>query len=55
VTSARAALLLRRHGITRVRPLLGGLERWRDLRYPLQDGATPAPGPAAATATVLPP
>jgi 3-mercaptopyruvate sulfurtransferase SseA len=43
VTSARAALLLRRHGIIRVRPLLGGLERWRELRFPLQDRAAPAP------------
>jgi membrane protein DedA with SNARE-associated domain/rhodanese-related sulfurtransferase len=30
-SSARAALLLRSHGITRVRPLLGGAEAWSKL------------------------
>lgn len=30
VTSARVALLLRRKGITRVRPLLGGIDAWRE-------------------------
>ncbi|HEX3716917.1 MAG TPA: DedA family protein/thiosulfate sulfurtransferase GlpE [Verrucomicrobiae bacterium] len=35
VTSARVALLLRRQGFTRVRPLLGGLDAWRDQKYPL--------------------
>jgi membrane protein DedA with SNARE-associated domain/rhodanese-related sulfurtransferase len=35
VTSARVALLLRRKGITRIRPLLGGINAWRDLAYPL--------------------
>jgi len=39
---------MRRHGITRVRPLLGGLERWRELRYPLQDRASPPPEPPGA-------
>jgi rhodanese-related sulfurtransferase len=29
------ALLLRRHGIERVRPLAGGFGAWRDLGYPL--------------------
>ena len=29
------ALLLRRKGVTRVRPLAGGLEAWRDRGYPL--------------------
>jgi 3-mercaptopyruvate sulfurtransferase SseA len=29
------ALLLRRNGITRIRPLLGGLDAWRDRGYPL--------------------
>lgn len=36
VTAARAALLLRKRGITRVRPLAGGFSAWRDRRYPLQ-------------------
>lgn len=35
VTSARIALLLRRKGIHRVRPLLGGIEAWRERDYPL--------------------
>jgi membrane protein DedA with SNARE-associated domain/rhodanese-related sulfurtransferase len=35
-TSARAALLLRNQGISRVRPLLGGLDAWKELGYPLQ-------------------
>jgi len=33
-SSARAALLLRRKGITRVRPLLGGFDAWRERNYP---------------------
>jgi len=36
VSSARVALLLRRKGIARVRPLLGGINAWRDLNYPLE-------------------
>ena len=34
-TSAKVALELRRLGITRVRPLRGGLQGWRDAGYPL--------------------
>jgi len=34
-TSALTALKLKRHGITRVRPLQGGLHGWRDLGFPL--------------------
>jgi membrane protein DedA with SNARE-associated domain/rhodanese-related sulfurtransferase len=34
VSSARMALQLRQHGITRVRPLLGGIEAWRERKYP---------------------
>lgn len=34
-TSAMTALKLQRHGITRVRPLQGGLHGWRDMGYPL--------------------
>lgn len=39
------ALRLRRYGITRVRPLEGGLHEWRERQYPLDrvDGAEPAP------------
>jgi rhodanese-related sulfurtransferase len=35
-TAARMALMLRRKGITRVRPLTGGIDLWRDLAYPLE-------------------
>jgi 3-mercaptopyruvate sulfurtransferase SseA len=31
------ALRLKRHGITRVRPLLGGLGLWMDSHYPTQE------------------
>jgi membrane protein DedA with SNARE-associated domain/rhodanese-related sulfurtransferase len=36
VSSARAALLLRRKGFTRVRPLLGGIDAWRANNYPTE-------------------
>ncbi len=35
VTSARIAWLLRRKGIDRVRPLLGGIDAWRARNYPM--------------------
>jgi membrane protein DedA with SNARE-associated domain/rhodanese-related sulfurtransferase len=35
-TAARIALMLKRRGISRVRPLLGGIEAWRELAYPLE-------------------
>jgi len=35
------ALLLRHRGITRVRPLAGGLEAWRELGYPVEAGVAP--------------
>src|SRR5713101_323083 len=35
-TAARMALLLKKNGITRVRPLAGGVEAWRAGNYPLQ-------------------
>jgi rhodanese-related sulfurtransferase len=41
VSSARVALLLHRKGITRVRPLLGGIDAWRDQNYPLEPAARP--------------
>jgi hypothetical protein len=31
------ALLLKKRGITRVRPLQGGLEMWRELGYPVDE------------------
>jgi 3-mercaptopyruvate sulfurtransferase SseA len=30
------ALLLRKKGVKRIRPLQGGLDAWRELGYPLQ-------------------
>lgn len=45
VTSAKVAMVLRRKGITRVRPLLGGLDAWRDSDYPLQQAASASPAP----------
>jgi membrane protein DedA with SNARE-associated domain/rhodanese-related sulfurtransferase len=35
VTSARVALLLKRHGVARVRPLLGGFTAWLERGFPL--------------------
>jgi membrane protein DedA with SNARE-associated domain/rhodanese-related sulfurtransferase len=43
VSSARVALQLHRKGILRVRPLLGGIDVWRDRKYPMElrvNGAT---------------
>jgi len=31
-----------RRGITRVRPLAGGIEAWRDLEFPLDPRPVPA-------------
>jgi membrane protein DedA with SNARE-associated domain/rhodanese-related sulfurtransferase len=39
VTSARVAWLLRRKGIERVRPLLGGIDAWRERNYPMDQQA----------------
>jgi membrane protein DedA with SNARE-associated domain/rhodanese-related sulfurtransferase len=38
-TAAKVALLLQRHGFTRVRPLLGGIDAWREANRP-PDAAT---------------
>ena len=35
------ALILRRRGIERVRPLAGGFRAWRDLGYPMTVLAAP--------------
>jgi len=50
VSSARVALLLRRKGILRARPLLGGIDAWRERKYPTDlraVGATSALGVAS--------
>jgi rhodanese-related sulfurtransferase len=35
-TAAKVALLLQRRGFTRVRPLLGGIDAWREQNHPLE-------------------
>jgi membrane protein DedA with SNARE-associated domain/rhodanese-related sulfurtransferase len=40
VTSARVALKLHRRGILRVRPLLGGIDAWRNQNYPIEPRVT---------------
>jgi rhodanese-related sulfurtransferase len=35
-TAAKMALMLKRKGISRVRPLLGGIDGWRELAYPVE-------------------
>jgi membrane protein DedA with SNARE-associated domain/rhodanese-related sulfurtransferase len=54
VSSARVALSLHRKGVTRVRPLLGGIDAWRDLNYPLEPASRP-PKPLTPTTRVAPP
>ncbi|HTL62057.1 MAG TPA: DedA family protein/thiosulfate sulfurtransferase GlpE [Nitrospira sp.] len=49
-TAARMALMLRRKGITRVRPLTGGIDAWRELAYPLE--LVPSDDAAVAAAEV---
>src|SRR2546425_6246532 len=58
-TAARVALLLQRHGFTRVRPLLGGIDAWREQNYPMERSASIvvtalAPGSASADPAPLP-
>lgn len=42
VSSARVALRLHNKGISRVRPLLGGIDAWRERKYPTESGAVKA-------------
>jgi membrane protein DedA with SNARE-associated domain/rhodanese-related sulfurtransferase len=35
-TAAKMALLLRRNGVTKVRPLAGGIDAWRERDFPLE-------------------
>lgn len=46
--SARIARRLQRNGITRVRPLLGGIEAWRERQYPVELRRAPQTAPAIA-------
>jgi membrane protein DedA with SNARE-associated domain/rhodanese-related sulfurtransferase len=41
VSSATAALSLRRNGIARARPLRGGIDAWRNRKYPTETKAVP--------------
>ena len=41
VTAARMALLLKRNGVMRVRPLAGGVEAWRALDFPIEQLGRP--------------
>lgn len=41
VTSAKMALMLRRKGVQRIRPLQNGLNGWRDLGYPVAESQEP--------------
>jgi membrane protein DedA with SNARE-associated domain/rhodanese-related sulfurtransferase len=50
VSSAKTALLLRRKGFDRVRPLLGGIEAWRKGNYPTDVWAKTT---GAATTTIV--
>ena len=47
-TAARMALLLRRNGIKKVRPLAGGIDAWRERNFPLE--AQPALTPTGLVA-----
>jgi membrane protein DedA with SNARE-associated domain/rhodanese-related sulfurtransferase len=48
VSSARVALLLRRKGFTRVRPLLGGIDAWRERNYPTETRTATVNTPVSA-------
>jgi membrane protein DedA with SNARE-associated domain/rhodanese-related sulfurtransferase len=47
ISSARTAMLLKKKGIHRVRPLEGGLDAWRARNFPIERRAPSAPVPAA--------
>lgn len=48
-TAARMALMLRKHGISRVRPLAGGIDGWRAREYPLEARGSASGGVAIAS------
>jgi membrane protein DedA with SNARE-associated domain/rhodanese-related sulfurtransferase len=51
-TAARVALLLQRSGFKNVRPLLGGIDAWREQNYPLVVSATLQSGTGAESTVV---
>jgi membrane protein DedA with SNARE-associated domain/rhodanese-related sulfurtransferase len=54
VTSARFALSLQKKGFLRIRPLLGGIEAWRKLDYPMEAWSSTLTVNTGAGATVEP-
>ena len=52
-TAARVALLLQRSGFKNVRPLLGGIDAWREQNYPVVVTATLQAGAATSPETAL--
>jgi membrane protein DedA with SNARE-associated domain/rhodanese-related sulfurtransferase len=55
VSSARVALRLQRRGFSRVRPLLGGIDAWRELNYPTEAKVAVAAATADALRSALKP
>jgi membrane protein DedA with SNARE-associated domain/rhodanese-related sulfurtransferase len=51
VSSARVALQLQRKGFTRVRPLLGGIDAWREQKHPTERRRTDKTGPTIVAST----
>ena len=49
VSAARVALLLQRNGFSRVRPLLGGIDAWRERNYPTEPRVAEAARDLAAS------
>ena len=54
VTSVRFALLLQKKGFIHIRPLLGGIEAWRKLDYPMEAWSSTLTAATGANATVEP-
>jgi 3-mercaptopyruvate sulfurtransferase SseA len=52
ITSARAALRLKRNGVKHVRPLEGGFPVWKELGFPIEH---PAGQPAVAHPAAMQP
>ena len=52
-TSAKASLLLKKHGVSRTRPLLGGLDAWRERKFPVVPYEDAQPHPLTAKEVVL--
>jgi rhodanese-related sulfurtransferase len=50
VSSARLALRLQRKGFTRVRPLLGGIDAWREQNFPMEVSNTHSDNSSAPVA-----